>query len=108
MFEKTITKEVVYRDASLRLSDMRWRSVRGIRRYAKLSYTAQRLPDCRARRWRFVFIKQFRKAQEQVCLEIVAGNCEPDEDHAEAAMARVERRPLSGRGSASVGTMRPR
>jgi ADP-ribose pyrophosphatase len=41
----------------------------------------------RRRDGRFVFIRQFRKAMERVCFEVMAGNCDPGEA-AEAAAVR--------------------
>jgi ADP-ribose pyrophosphatase len=41
----------------------------------------------RRRDGRFVFIRQFRKAMERICFEVMAGNCDPGET-AEASAIR--------------------
>lgn len=37
----------------------------------------------------FVFIRQFRKAMERICFEVMAGNCDPGEDPREAAIREL-------------------
>lgn len=109
MFEKTITKEVVYRG---RIFDIERHEVALSKGYTSVREVIVHGPAVALIVERedgdFVFIKQFRKAQEQVCLEIVAGNCESDEDHPQAAIREL--REETGYQAEEVhllGTMRP-
>jgi ADP-ribose pyrophosphatase len=43
----------------------------------------------RRRDGRFVFIRQFRKAMERICFEVMAGNCDPGEESAAAAVREL-------------------
>ena len=81
MFEKTISRTTVFEGRILNvdvleveLEDGR-RSVREIVQHGVAVAIIPRLPD-----GRFVFIRQFRKAMERVCFEVVAGNCDPGEE----------------------------
>ena len=44
----------------------------------------------RRRDGRFVFIRQFRKAMERICLEVTAGNCDPGEEAEVAAIRELK------------------
>lgn len=39
---------------------------------------------------RFVFIRQFRKAMERICFEVMAGNCDPGEDAEVSAIRELK------------------
>jgi len=83
MYEKTVSRKTAYKGRILNvdvleveLEDGR-RSVREIVQHGVAVAVIPRLPD-----GRFVFIRQFRKAMERICFEVVAGNCdhgEPEE-----------------------------
>lgn len=86
MHEKTISKKTVFEGCILNvdvleveLEDGR-RSVREIVQHGVAVAIIPRLPD-----GRFVFIRQFRKAMERICFEVVAGNCDPGEPEAVSA-----------------------
>jgi len=81
MYEKTLSTKTVFEGRILdvdvlevELGDGR-RSVREIVRHGVAVAIIPQLPD-----GRFVFIRQFRKAMERICFEVVAGNCDPGED----------------------------
>jgi ADP-ribose pyrophosphatase len=80
MYEKTISRKTVFEGRILNvdvleveLEDGR-RSIREIVRHGVAVAVIPRLPNGRV-----VFIRQFRKAMERVCFEVVAGNCDPGE-----------------------------
>lgn len=86
MYEKTISRKTVFEGRILgvdvldvELEDGR-RAVREIVQHGVAVAVIPRLQD-----GRFVFIRQFRKAMERICFEVVAGNCDPGEDEAAAA-----------------------
>jgi ADP-ribose pyrophosphatase len=88
MYEKTLSREVVFEGRILNvevleveLEDGR-HSVREIVQHGVAVAIIAQLPD-----GHFIFIRQFRKAMERVCLEVVAGNCDPGES-AEFSAAR--------------------
>lgn len=90
MYEKTISRETVYRGRILdvdrlevELEDGR-RAVREIVQHGTAVAVIPRLPD-----GRLVFIRQFRKAMERDCFEVVAGNCDPGEAEAAAAVREL-------------------
>jgi len=39
---------------------------------------------------RFIFIRQFRKAMERICFEVMAGNCDPGEEAETAAIRELK------------------
>jgi len=91
MYEKTISQETVFKGRILdvdvlevELEDGR-RSVREIIRHGVAVAIIPRLPD-----GRFVFIRQFRKAMEKVCFEVVAGNCDPGEPEEDSAVRELQ------------------
>jgi ADP-ribose pyrophosphatase len=43
----------------------------------------------RRRDGRFVFIRQFRKAMERICFEVMAGNCDPGEPEEASAIREL-------------------
>ena len=90
MYEKTISSKTVFEGRILsvdvlevELEDGR-RSVREIVQHGVAVAIIPRLPD-----GRFVFIRQFRKAMERVCFEVVAGNCDPGEPEAVSAVREL-------------------
>ena len=91
MYEKTISTKTVFEGRILdvdvlevELEDGR-RSVREIVRHGVAVAIIPQLPD-----GRFVFIRQFRKAMERVCFEVVAGNCDPGEEPAVSAARELK------------------
>ncbi len=91
MYEKTISTKTVFKGRILEvdvleveLEDGR-RSVREIVRHGVAVAIIPQLPD-----GRFVFIRQFRKAMERVCFEVVAGNCDPGEEPAVSAARELQ------------------
>lgn len=91
MYEKTLSTKTVFEGRILdvdvlevELEDGR-RSVREIVRHGVAVAIIPQLPD-----GRFVFIRQFRKAMERVCFEVVAGNCDPGEDAAASAARELQ------------------
>jgi ADP-ribose pyrophosphatase len=91
MFEKTISRETVFKGRILdvdvlevELEDGR-RSVREIVQHGVAVAIIPQLPD-----GRFVFIRQFRKAMERVCFEVVAGNCDPGELEKDSAVRELQ------------------
>jgi ADP-ribose pyrophosphatase len=88
MRERTISKKTVFEGRILsldvldvELADGRTGTREIIRHGAAVAVIARR------RDGRFVFIRQFRKAMERVCFEVMAGNVDPGEA-AEAAAIR--------------------
>ncbi len=91
MYEKTISRKTVFEGRILsvdvlevELEDGR-RSVREIVRHGVAVALIPQLPD-----GRFIFIRQFRKAMERVCFEVVAGNCDPGEEPAVSAARELQ------------------
>ena len=86
MYEKTLSRKTVFEGRILDVDVLEVelengrRSVREIVRHGVAVAIIPQLPD-----GRFVFIRQFRKAMERVCFEVVAGNCDPGEEPAVAA-----------------------
>ena len=90
MYEKTLTSKNVYRGRILDVDVLEVeletgrRSVREIVRHGVAVALIAKRSD-----GKFVFIRQFRKPVERVCFEIVAGNCDCDEDPAVAAVREL-------------------
>jgi ADP-ribose pyrophosphatase len=86
MYEKTLSRKTVFEGRILNVDVLEveletgQKSVREIVQHGAAVAIIPQLPD-----GRFVFIRQFRKAMERVCFEVVAGNCDPGEDPAVSA-----------------------
>ncbi len=91
MFEKTISRKTVYEGRIIGVDVLEvelengQRSVREIVRHGVAVAIVPRLSD-----GRFVFIRQFRKAMERICFEVVAGNCDSGEDEAASAIRELQ------------------
>ncbi|WP_372806020.1 NUDIX hydrolase [Pontiella sp.] len=106
MYEKTISTKTVFEGRILNvdvleveLVDGR-RSVREIVRHGVAVALIPQLPD-----GRFIFIRQFRKAMERICFEVVAGNCDPGE--AEEVSAARELKEETGYTAGSIELLGP-
>jgi ADP-ribose pyrophosphatase len=91
MYEKTISQKTVFEGRILdvdvlevEMEDGR-RSIREIVQHGVAVAIIPRLPD-----GRFVFIRQFRKAMERICFEVVAGNCDPGEPEEVSAARELQ------------------
>jgi len=91
MYEKTISKKTVFEGRILSLDvlnvefpDGRTGTREIIRHGAAVAVIARR------RDGRFVFIRQFRKAMERVCFEVMAGNVDPGEEMGTAAIRELK------------------
>ncbi len=80
MCEKTLASKTVFKGRILsvdvldvELADGRTGTREIVRHGAAVAVIARR------RDGRFVFIRQFRKAMERICFEVMAGNCDPGE-----------------------------
>ena len=91
MRERTISKKTVFEGRILsldvlnvELADGRTGTREIIRHGAAVAVIARR------RDGRFVFIRQFRKAMERVCFEVMAGNVDPGEEMEAAAIRELK------------------
>ncbi len=86
MFEKTLSKETAYQGHIFHIDVHRVElddgasSVREIVAHGPAVAVLAQQAD-----GRFILVRQFRKAVERVCLEVVAGNCDPGEEAIESA-----------------------
>jgi len=91
VYEKTITRKTVYEGLILNVDvldvelENGKRSKREVVQHGVAVAIIPRLPD-----GRFVFIRQFRKAMERICFEVVAGNCDPGEEEAVSAARELQ------------------
>ena len=106
MYEKTISTKTVFEGRILNvdvleveLEDGR-RSIREIVQHGAAVIILAQRPD-----GRFLFIKQFRKAMERVCFEVVAGNCDAGEGS--EASARRELQEETGYTATSIRLLGP-
>jgi ADP-ribose pyrophosphatase len=82
MYEKTLSRKTVYEGHIIEVDVLEVelengrRSIREIVRHGIAVAIIPKLPD-----GRFVFIRQFRKAMERICFEVVAGNVDHDGEH---------------------------
>ena len=90
MREKTIESRTVFEGRimsvdvlTIELPDGKT-STREIVRHGPAVAVIARRPD-----GKFVFIKQFRKAMERICFEVMAGNCDPGEEPKAAAIREL-------------------
>ena len=91
MYEKTISSKTVFTGRILsvdvldvELPDGRTSTREIVRHGVAVAVIAQR------RDGRFVFIRQFRKAMERVCFEVMAGNVDPGEASEAAAIRELK------------------
>ena len=91
MYEKTLSRKTVYEGHIIDVDvldvelENGKKSIREIVKHGVAVAIIPRLPD-----GRFVFIRQFRKAMERICFEVVAGNCDPGEDAAVSAARELQ------------------
>jgi ADP-ribose pyrophosphatase len=91
MYEKTLSRKTVFegRILSVDVLDVELEtgqtSVREIVQHGAAVAIITQLLD-----GRFVFIRQFRKAMERICFEVVAGNCDPGEEAAVSAVRELK------------------
>lgn len=92
MYEKTISSKTVYEGRIIDVDVLEvelengQRSVREIVKHGVAVAIIPRLPD-----GRFAFIRQFRKAMDRICFEVVAGNVDHDGEHeAETAIRELQ------------------
>jgi ADP-ribose pyrophosphatase len=90
MYEKTVGSKTVFEGRILsvdvldvELPDGRMATREIVQHGAAVAVIARRRDGC------FVFIRQFRKAMERVCFEVMAGNCDPGEDAEIAAIREL-------------------
>jgi len=91
MYEKTVKSEMVYRGRILdiemidiELPDGRTSKREVVRHGVAVAVIARR------RDGQFVFIRQFRKAIDRICFEVMAGNVDPAEEPAAAARRELK------------------
>lgn len=91
MCEKTLASKTVFKGRILsvdvldvELADGRTGTREIVRHGAAVAVIARR------RDGRFVFIRQFRKAMERICFEVMAGNCDPGEPSETAAVRELK------------------
>ncbi len=91
MYEKTLSRKTVFEGRILDVDVLEVelengrRSVREIVRHGvAVAMVVQRSDG------RFIFIRQFRKAMERVCFEVVAGLCDPGEEPAVSAARELK------------------
>ena len=91
MYEKTLTRKTVYEGHILNVDvldvelENGKKSIREIVQHGVAVAIIAQLPD-----ERFIFIRQFRKPMEQICFEVVAGNCDPGEDEQVSAVRELK------------------
>ena len=109
MFEKTISKETVYQGRifeidvhQVELADGRT-SVREVVVHGPAVAIIARRED-----GRFLFIRQYRKSHDKICLEAVAGNCDPGEEALLSAKRELqEETGYQAQSIHSLGTILP-
>ncbi len=91
MYEKTISRKTVFEGLILNvevldveLEDGRITKREIVQHGMAVAIIAQR-PD-----GQFIFIRQFRKAMERICFEVVAGNCDPGEEAVVSAARELQ------------------
>lgn len=92
MYEKTLSRKTVYEGHIINVEVLKveletgQHSIREIVQHGVAVAIIPKLPD-----GRFAFIRQFRKAMERICFEVVAGNVDHDgEDEAETAIRELK------------------
>ena len=91
MYEKTLSRKTVFEGRIVNVDVLEveletgQKSVREIVQHGAAVAIIPQLPD-----GRFVFIRQFRKAMERICFEVVAGNCDSGEDAAVSATRELQ------------------
>ncbi len=91
MRERTISKKTVFAGRILSMDVLEVELPDGhtgtreiVRHGAAVAVIARRRDD------RFVFIRQFRKAMERICFEVMAGNVDPGEEMKAAAIRELK------------------
>ncbi|QHI69641.1 NUDIX hydrolase [Tichowtungia aerotolerans] len=91
MREKTLESNTVFEGRILSVDVLKVAlpdgrtSTREIVRHGPAVAVIARRPDKQ-----FIFIRQFRKAMERTCFEVMAGNCDPGEDPEVAAIRELK------------------
>lgn len=109
MFEKTVSKQKVYKGGIFDVDVHQIELANGQKSKREIvvhgpavAIVVQRADG------QFLFIRQYRKAQEKICHEVVAGNCDPGEES--IVSARRELREETGyeaKSIISLGTILP-
>ena len=109
MFEKTISKETVYNGPIFDIEVHKVKLLNG--KFSSrdvVSHGPAAAIVVRHENDKFLFIKQFRKSQEKVCIEVTAGCCDPGEESIESAKRElIEETGYSADRIYSLGTIAP-
>jgi ADP-ribose pyrophosphatase len=89
--EKTIHSKTVYKGRILNVDVLDVELPDGHQSVREIVQHGAAVPVIARRRdGRFVFIRQFRKAIERICFEVMAGNCDPGEKPEAAAIRELK------------------
>ena len=109
MFEKTVSKQTVYKGGifdvdvhQIELANGRKSKREIVVHGPAVAIVVQRADG------QFLFIRQYRKAQEKICHEVVAGNCDPGEESIVSARRELqEETGYEAKYIKSLGTILP-